>query len=984
MKASVSIFIIGPFRVAFALFLLFSSTITISGQFDLGNFINYRIENGLPDDRIYSIEQDQDRILWVGTALGLALFDGENFYTPFLQDNGLNIAHATVFGITNDPKGRIWISNEIGIFRFEKKEKKITKVYQLQNDENWCSKIIWRGNRGYFLLPNSLAIIQPDLKVELLKLDHENKIFYGLNALTFDKKGKLWFTANYALWSYLPEKEILEKKAGIAFDQLEIWSITQATDQSILIGTRSDGLFYLDDQENLISRGATGQYIRSLYCDKDLIWAGGGNKGLLVIPNFPDKTDSVQIPSSYPGSWTNCFYRDTFQNIFWLGTHQGLLQVTNEKTSIQTKDFEINDEGYPPYFLNFIEDRFKPDSLWIKIIDQGLGLWVHSSQTFKIFKPEIPFGKSHNVIIQDSIGRLWCTTYELPSIKIFDPRTESWHYPELKDQWQNVSWLFCDHEEKIWIGTEEGNLGKIEHLEGNSITIENIPIPDSLRSGIFGIAESSDHCLWILGEKHLIRYDRIDKELSPVHSLETEESAFDFLCLDIDKQDFIWLGGLKGIWQMNKEGAILNKYESLHTESLNSVYKIQSDTRGMVWVGTTTGLLRIDPSRDHIRKITPKDGLFAAAAYFISTQPSGNIYIGFPNVMQTIDTRTFAIDTFRPSLQIMDFKVMDRSIPVRLDQETVIEPSENYFTIYYAAINYRQSELNKYKYRLTGFETNWHQVEGTNVASYSNLPAGSYVFELQGSNNDDVWSNPTALARIKVRAPFYYQGWFIMIWGLVFAGLFYFYWNIKKQEKKRIKKLRIQIARDLHDEIGSSLSSIAFLSEFVRQKINLPNSDIDPVMKKIGTTTGNISDAMSGIIWTLQDEKPEFSHIIQRLRSFASRLTESQNSSLKIEIDPEMNTMNFSALQLKHLYLIVKEALNNATKYAGQCDINLAFLKENNKLHVIIKDSGKGCNLEEIELGNGLKNIRERVKEMGGYCSFESKPGKGFKVDIFL
>ncbi|MCB0689208.1 MAG: hypothetical protein KDC53_21870 [Saprospiraceae bacterium] len=267
--------------------------------------------------------------------------------------------------------------------------------------------------------------------------------------------------------------------------------------------------------------------------------------------------------------------------------------------------------------------------------------------------------------------------------------------------------------------------------------------------------------------------------------------------------------------------------------------------------------------------------------------------------MQTIDTRSFDIDTLRPSLKIMDFKIMDRSISFQPEEEIIIQPGQNYFTIYYAAINFRQPELNKYKYRLNGFEDNWHLVEGTNLASYSNIPPGKYTFELQGSNNDGIWSKPTILAGIKVKAPFYRQGWFLTSIGILIISLAYLFWYLKNQEKERIKKLRLQIARDLHDEIGSSLSSIAFLSEFVRQKRSSANQEIDLVLKKISETTRKISDAMSGIIWTLQDERPKFNHIIERLKSFASRLVTAQGSSLRIEIDPKIEKVNFSASQLK-------------------------------------------------------------------------------------
>jgi signal transduction histidine kinase len=403
---------------------------------------------------------------------------------------------------------------------------------------------------------------------------------------------------------------------------------------------------------------------------------------------------------------------------------------------------------------------------------------------------------------------------------------------------------------------------------------------------------------------------------------------------------------------------------------------------GNYWLGTNNGLLRINPATRHIRKITSVDGLVSDKTYFLSLQPSGNLYIGYPAAFNSIDTRKFELDTFTPELKIMDIRIMDQHVLWKKNEQITINPFQNYFSIQYALLNYHKSGLNSYRYILEGFDQQWHEAGTNNIATYTNLPAGNYKFKLQAANNDNIWTKESELAKIQVLAPFYRQLWFRMSCFMVAVGLIYFYYYLQKKEQSRVKSLRTQIARDLHDEVGSSLSSIRFLSQLVQNQSSNESFRVEPIMQKISQTAGNISDAMAGIIWTLQDEQPQFSHIVQRLESFGKRVVEAQGSELEIQVDPTINDLKLSFDHLKHIYLIAKEAINNSVKYGGRCKIRMSVLNENQRLHLTLSDNGVGCDLDKIKSGNGLKNIRARSQELKATCEIRSEKNQGMSIDI--
>ncbi len=204
--------------------------------------------------------------------------------------------------------------------------------------------------------------------------------------------------------------------------------------------------------------------------------------------------------------------------------------------------------------------------------------------------------------------------------------------------------------------------------------------------------------------------------------------------------------------------------------------------------------------------------------------------------------------------------------------------------------------------------------------------------------------------------------------------------NKLKQRMKELE-LRNQIAADLHDEVGSSLSSIHMLSQMAVK----PGNEIlqKSILEKMSTNAKETMEKMSDLVWTIKPEPAEGSNLKQRMERFAYEICGAKNIALTLQLD-KLETKDLTMEQRKNMYLIFKEALNNAVKYSGTEKIAVSAANGNNVLTMIVKDEGKGFDTGTVVKGNGLENIQTRAASVGGKLSIDSAPGSGTIVKLIM
>lgn len=218
----------------------------------------------------------------------------------------------------------------------------------------------------------------------------------------------------------------------------------------------------------------------------------------------------------------------------------------------------------------------------------------------------------------------------------------------------------------------------------------------------------------------------------------------------------------------------------------------------------------------------------------------------------------------------------------------------------------------------------------------------------------------------------------LVLISVIGVGLFVSRNRLRNQMKEL--ELRNRIAADLHDEVGSSLSSIHMLSQIATQKQTADDSQKE-ILTRMSNNARETMDKMGDIVWMIKPGESEGTNLKQRMERFAHEICSSREIATEINLE-ELEKTKLSMEQRKNIYLIFKEALNNAAKYSGAEKIIINAATQNKRLKMIVSDNGKGFNPADAGWGNGLDNMENRAKDLGGDFNIESGIGKGTKITL--
>jgi len=213
---------------------------------------------------------------------------------------------------------------------------------------------------------------------------------------------------------------------------------------------------------------------------------------------------------------------------------------------------------------------------------------------------------------------------------------------------------------------------------------------------------------------------------------------------------------------------------------------------------------------------------------------------------------------------------------------------------------------------------------------------------------------------------------------LLFLLSFFIYRNYRTRQQLKLQTLRNKIAIDLHDDVGSTLSSISIFSQMAQQQ----SKDVIPLLETIGDNSRKMLEAMADIVWSINPENDQFEKIVLRMKNFAYELLGAKGIDFEFLADDDVTKMKLTMEVRKNLYLIFKEATNNMVKYSEADKVLFSITEEKNILTMIIKDNGKGFDKERSISGNGLNNMKKRAEEMGGQLVIDSKVGNGTLVEL--
>ncbi len=318
------------------------------------------------------------------------------------------------------------------------------------------------------------------------------------------------------------------------------------------------------------------------------------------------------------------------------------------------------------------------------------------------------------------------------------------------------------------------------------------------------------------------------------------------------------------------------------------------------------------------------------------------------------------------------------------EQELVIGHEQNFISFDFSSST--DVATTTFYYRLEGFDKGWFQARMQRTVTYTNLHGGSYIFRVRATDAEGNELIGKAQFRLAVRPPLYQTWWFICLAAVVFFGLVWMIFHYRLRQRLEKEAIRHRIARDLHDEVGSSLSAISILSASTLHGVQ---KDLDAArFGNIGDKARAALDSISDIVWSVNPENDSMEKALARMGAYASEMLENVGTELRFEVGAGVESLTLPMEKRKDFYLIFKEAVHNCAKYARAKRVVVALRKEGNTLIMSVKDDGVGFEISNAEAknlgGNGLRNMQSRAAALGGRLEVVSAPGAGTEVRLVL
>ena len=733
-------------------------------------------------------------------------------------------------------------------------------------------------------------------------------------------------------------------------------------------------------QNKVVPSGMLSNQINDLIIDKSgAIWIGTDNGLNFYSPkrakfNFPTGQNSSFLNYNEIKNGNIRSVYQTNKSTYWFGTEKGLyeLKINDSQSSlISNSEFEE---------LNVWSMNIgKSDNLWIGTYGQGLkelNLKTNRIKTWKVENPNFYPSPFYYVkaIIQDNEGMLWIGFWGggLARLNPVNGKIDYWRYqPEISGSlsYNDIWAIHQDTKGRMWIGTNGGGLNLYDEEKNNFITWKSKSNSESVLSSnsIYTIYEYTNNN-------------------------------------ELDDKTVLWIGTSKGLNKFvisedskNVSGSKLNIENTIYTVdnglSDNSIESILEDENMNLWIGTSSGISLFNIEDETFTNFSTTDGLSGGAsnsnAAFVAE--NGLMLFGATTGINVFDPKRVLQSKYHPSVVITDFQLFnqprDETSPLResiiYTKHIKLSYNQNDFSFQFASLDYNAPELNQYAYFMEGFDDDWIFSGKRRFVTYTNLDPGEYVFQVKGTNSDGLWSDNIAKIFIVISPPFWQTWWAYSIYVIVFIGSLILLREveIKRRQKKEAEKLRWEreearlreaelkaknmeqekeiekqkirnrIAQDLHDEIGSNLSSISLMSELIQKDEKL-NQKISEKLNRIYKVAKGSTQAMRDIVWLTNPSSDSLRDLIVKMREVADNTLGKFN--LNFSYPKDIVEVNLLPETKRNIFFIYKETLNNIVKHAEAKSVEIEFDIKDQKIFLSIKDDGKGFNTSASFNGNGL------------------------------
>ena len=854
----------GAYIFVLALFYVICSARCQAQRYSNFHFRKLQVEDGLSENTVYCILQDQQGFMWFGTKDGLNRYDGTSFknyhYQPLKKQS---LGNNFVRSMAEISPGQLYIGTDDGLYLMDK----TTEAFQ---------------------------------KIELRSSGHA-AVSSAINALQVDRRGDLWIaTMSQGIWTYSPRTRRMEQipLEGASLGHNATWALLQDRSGVIWAATRL-GLLRFNSQQRhfdavapLFSAAGDPQFeILSMWEDpKGDLWLGTWSKGLLRYNKQSNEFSRFLNHTSYPYVTHIRALREFRENQLLVGSDDGLFLFhtgtgTSERLDIPYYKHGLSDQNV--YSIT----RDRENAIWIGTYFGGINYLNTALLSVETFFPDILpgflSGKAVSQFCEDPQGNLWIAT-EDGGVNYYDKKKKQISQP-IKASYHNTHALLLDGND-LWIGTFSRGLDRYDLRSGRRENFRHdAGDPETINDDcIFSLYKTKNGDLLIGTPAGLSRYDRYKKKFARIP--EVSQFIYD---IKEDDEGNIWLASYQSgpikfdarrqTWihysrLMPNDPISSSKLTSIYIDSQhrllfssegkgifiydktkdrfhnigqaqglpnNVIYGILDDPQGNLWLSSNKGIICFHPDDPkNYRLYTTENGFSTNQFNFKASFKGrdGRFYFGgingftsfYPDEISTVKNQV------RPPVFITQIQLLNNRDPqVEQDIQVQLHRSEKIvlthrfssFTISFVSLSFASPSKNQYAYKLEGADEEWTMAGNTKSVSYVNLSPGTYVFHVKASNNDGLWNETGAAVQIEILPPLWLSlpakvAYVLLILALCYVCLRYY---IRANKRKQARHL---LAFQSEQEQKSFRSKIDFFTN-IAHEIRTPLSLITAPLEEI-------------------------------------------------------------------------------------------------------------------------------------------------------
>jgi len=959
--------------------LLWGGAVAAAGLLPRYDIRPWQTDDGLPQNSVNAIAQTPDGYLWVGTREGLARFDGVRFTVledkaaPYLKQGAIN-----ALCVSRD--GSLWIASESN------------GVTRLRD-----------GVFTHYLKTDGL----PDNQIQCVLEGHDGKIWFGgETGLAWLKDGRFTNFASHDMLHNNSIKGLHEDGRGI----LRVATVTGlvSVDAAGVVSTNNFGI------------GPIPGILKTVWVDRQgRLWVGSVD-GLACWTD--GKRGSYAANKTFPEKVTTVIHEDRAGQI-WVGTYAGLTRRVNGALI----NWWPGKTGVDDVINTVFEDR--ENNLWVGGRD---GLYRLSPvRLTSLTMQEGLSGNNVVSLLEDRTGAMWFGLWGNGLACLKDgkfstiTRTNGLTF-------DNVLSLRESRDGSIWVGMDQArpeSLGGLNRLGGTRSN--NFIKPEGLFTGpIRVVYEDESGAVWIGSSKGLnvLRGDQLT-----AYTTTDGLAGNNITVICQDRAKNIWIGTDGGLSRWTGAGFInLTTSNGLSQNNINSLYE---DAAGELWIGTRGGgLNRLKNGK--LTSYTMRQGLFSDEVFEVLEDNSGHLWMscrrGIFRVSRSqfddldarrinrINCTTFGREdglatvqcsgvakpagwksrdgrlwfaTIRGAVAVESHITINEQPPTVVVEEIIVDgqkmrpdgstngamrsleipPGSGRMEIHYTALSLQSAEKNRFKYQLRNFDEEVVDAGHQRVASYINVPPGWYYFKVIACNNDGVWNEVGTEIAIHMGPHFWQTLWFkaaLVALPFLLMALFY---RARVARLRELEKLRIRIAADLHDDVGSRLTKVAMITELADRET--PRGDPGKAhIQNITRTVRDITRAMDEIVWTINPRNDTLENLANYIFHYAQEYFQDTGVRCRLDLPPDLPDQRIFTEERHNLFMAVKEALNNILKHAAATEVRIALSFTDDQVTIEINDNGRGIAAGRPDpTGEGLTNMRGRLEKIGGEFKLRSR-----------